>query len=179
MSASLSTLSSSLTFAGRRTLMNIILGISSYLILKHFIFNPTPLNDLNQIISFLDIKANLMTDSEAWIAARSSTIQATSMATFMIALLFGTRDYVLPSRSTATLILSTLLYFSAGGPRWVIMTLLILRLTAEYFLEKMGVDERADFKLCSITVATTVFLWIPATLDVLLQNYPIEESIRP
>ena len=136
MSASLSTLSSSLTFAGRRTLMNIILGISSYLILKHFIFNPTPLNDLNQIISFLGIKANLMTDSEAWTAARSSTIQATSMATFMIALLFGTRDYVLPSRSTATLILSTLLYFSAGGPRWAIMTLLILRLTAEYFLEK-------------------------------------------
>ena len=45
--------------------------------------------------------------------------------------------------------------------------------------KKMGVDERADFKLCSITVATTVFLWIPATLDVLLQNYPIEESIRP
>ncbi|WP_454923865.1 hypothetical protein [Actinomyces oris] len=179
MSASLSTLSSSLTFAGRRTLMNIILGISSYLILKHFIFNPTPLNDLNQIISFLGIKGNLMTDSEAWIAARSSAIQATSMATFMIALLFGTRDYVLPSRSTATLILSTLLYFSAGGPRWVIMTLLVLRLTAEYFLEKMGIDERADFKLCSITIATTVFLWIPATLDVLLQNYPIEESIHP
>ena len=179
MSASLSTLSSSLTFAGRRTLMNIILGISSYLILKHFIFNPTPLNDLNQIISFLGIKANLMIDSEAWIAARSSTIQATSMATFMIALLFGTRDYVLPSRSTATLILSTLLYFSAGGPRLAIITLLILRLTAEYFLEKMGIDERADFKLCSITIATTVLLWIPATLDVLLQNYPIEESIRP
>lgn len=179
MSASLSTLSSSLTFAGRRTLMNIILGISSYLILKHFIFNPTPLNDLNQIISFLGIKINLMTGSEAWVAARSSTIQATSMATFMIALLFGTRDYVLPSRSTATLILSTLLYFSAGGPRWVIMTSLILRLTAEYFLEKMGIDERADFKLCSITVATTVFLWISATLDVLLQNYPIEESIHP
>ena len=179
MSASLSTLSSSLTFAGRRTLMNITLGISSYLILKHFIFNPTPLNDLNQVISFLGIKANLITDSEAWIAARSSTIQATSMAAFMIALLFGTRDYVLPSRSTATLILSTLLYFSAGGSRWVIMTSLILRLTAEYFLEKMGIDERADFKLCSITIATTVFLWIPATLDVLLQNYPIEESIRP
>ena len=149
------------------------------MILKHFIFNPTPLNDLNQVISFLGIKANLITDSEAWIAARSSTIQATSMAAFMIALLFGTRDYVLPSRSTATLILSTLLYFSAGGSRWVIMTSLILRLTAEYFLEKMGIDERADFKLCSITIATTVFLWIPATLDVLLQNYPIEESIRP
>lgn len=179
MSASLSTLSSSLTFAGRRTLMNIILGISSYLILKHFMFNPTPLNDLNQITSFLGIKTNLMTDSEAWIIARSSTIQATSMVAFIIALLFGTRDYVLPSRSTATLILSTLLYFSAGGPRWVILTSLILRLTVEYFLEKMGIDERADFKVCSITVATTVFLWIPATFDVLLQNYPIEESIHP
>lgn len=179
MSASLSTLSSSLTFAGRRTLMNIILGISSYLILKHFIFNPTPLNDLNQIISFLGVKTNLTTDFEAWITARSSTIQATSMAAFMIALLFGTRDYVLPSRSTATLILSTLLYFSTGGPRWVILTSLILRLTAEYFLEKREIDEHADFKVCFVTVATTVFLWIPATFDVLLQNYPIEESIRP
>lgn len=149
------------------------------MILKHFMFNPTPLNDLNQITSFLVIKTNLMTDSEVWIIARSSTIQATSMVAFIIALLFGTRDYVLPSRSTANLILSTLLYFSAGGPRWVILTSLILRLTVEYFLEKMGIDERADFKVCSITVATTVFLWIPATFDVLLQNYPIEESIHP
>ena len=91
MSASLSTLFSSLTFAGRHTLMNILLGVSSYLTLRHFIFNSMPLNDLNQSLSFLSIKTNSMTDVEAWMTAHSSTIQSISIMTFSIALLFGTK----------------------------------------------------------------------------------------
>lgn len=178
MSASLSALFSSLTFAGRHTLMNIFLGVSSYLTLRHFIFNSMPLNDLNQSLSFLSIKTNSMTDVEAWMTAHSSTIQSISIVTFSIALLFGTRDHVLPSRSTATLILSTILFFSAGGARWTILTLFALRLAAEYFLENIGSDEHADFRLCSITVATTSFLWIPMAFNILLQNHPVEESIR-